>query len=406
MKRVRWQYIISLVGLVSLSCAYFLFWMRMFQDPILYTGTDFVTFYTVGRIGSELGLEHVYKLSEQHRVQEELVGFSIDVSAVLPHNHIPLLNPLLGFLFEISKGDFLLSMVIWNVLMLALTVLSIIILLKSSSDLINHSMLIFLSLLYFFPIFVSILLGQDTALLLLGVSLWIFGIRKENAHVSGLGLALTTFRPHIALILAVPFLFAPHKAGKWFLVYASLMVLLSIIPLGLGGIADFFTILDYTTTRFEAKDMANFMGIFARTFSAGPKLTCVMGWGGYLSAITGACIFWKKTTTIKPEYAGIILIVSLFFVPHLFYHDFSLLLIPLLLVIEALAQHKKLTVTHLSALFFGLSILFMLGYSSPSIQFLLPHLSMILLIIILIRRARDFGFDNIIDYKNADKLYF
>jgi hypothetical protein len=65
--------------------------------------------------------------------------------------------------------------------------------------------------LLFEPLFISVLKGQDSALLLLGGLLWFCGLTRNNDRLAGLGLSLTLIRPQIAILLAVPFLFRQRK---------------------------------------------------------------------------------------------------------------------------------------------------------------------------------------------------
>ena len=41
------------------------------------TGTDFIAFYTAGRVAGEYGISHTYDVELQKSVQDEILGFSI-----------------------------------------------------------------------------------------------------------------------------------------------------------------------------------------------------------------------------------------------------------------------------------------------------------------------------------------
>lgn len=388
MQKIRWSRIIAIVGLVSLTCAYLFLWLGMFTSHEQRTGTDFVTFYTVGRLGNELGLDKVYKFSEQHRIQEELVGFPVAATSVMPHNHVPLINPLLVLLIQVTQADFLAGMLIWDAVMLGLSALAVFVLQKLQPDATPNRPLRFVSALYFYPIFVSILLGQDTALVLLGAALWVWGLKQKNDHLSGLGLALTTLRPHLALVLAIPFLFNRRKIWWWFFVYAAVMVVLSILPLGVNGVLDFFHILTDTVVRSKEYEMVNFIGLLVRVVPLDSTVLRSLGWGLYLTSIAGVSLLWKQSKEIQIEHAGIAIVLALFFAPHLVYHDLSLLLIPLLAILWEQTQQGRLRLGDIPSLLFGLSMLLMLSFASRFTQFLLPYLLMLGLLYFLFKNIR------------------
>ena len=65
----------------------------MITSPEQRTGTDFIAFYTAGRIAQEQGIHDVYNIAYQQSVQENLLGFPIANNQPLLYNHIPFLIP-------------------------------------------------------------------------------------------------------------------------------------------------------------------------------------------------------------------------------------------------------------------------------------------------------------------------
>ena len=75
-----------------------------------------------------------------------------------------------------------------------------------------------LEILVFFPIAVALTQGQDTALLFLGASAFVVLLRADRDLAGRAVLSLTVIRPHIALGIALPFLFARRQVFLGFLV--------------------------------------------------------------------------------------------------------------------------------------------------------------------------------------------
>src|SRR3972149_4511659 len=80
----------------------------------------------------------------------------------------------------------------------------------------------------FLPLFFSLMNGQDTAFLFLGAAIWMYGLFSGKETVAGLGLSLTTIRPHIALILALPMLFSHRKVFWGVVLGAGLLAVFSL----------------------------------------------------------------------------------------------------------------------------------------------------------------------------------
>ena len=75
----------------------------------------------------------------------------------------------------------------------------------------RERMLFIAAFMLYYPTFISLLKGQDTAFLLLGGTLWVYGLLKEKDPLAGLGLAMLVIRPQIALVLAIPFIFKRRR---------------------------------------------------------------------------------------------------------------------------------------------------------------------------------------------------
>ncbi|HMD82306.1 MAG TPA: glycosyltransferase family 87 protein [Anaerolineales bacterium] len=378
--------ILIIAGSVSLFVSYLGIWVRMISDPVERTGADFIHFYSAGRIAQSQGAPYVYDLSLQQKVQEEQVGFSLVPGQVLPYNHIPYLIPILRTIATTSYID---SFYRWDSIMLLLYIGGVIILsglLKQSS--LNRGSIVISAIgsILFLPVFVSLLNGQDTAFLFVGAAIWMYGLVSGKEFLAGAGLSLTTVRPHIALILALPMLFRHRKVFLAFALSAGGLALLSVLILGMNGVQDFIDVLLitaggewYGTKQFA---MFNLIGLLTRTF---PWLEAdtirTFGWTIYGMMTIFLCIFWARTKDLKTGRIGLTVILALFSVPHLHFHDLTLLLIPIYDLVRLSKQDSHLKTSIATTLPVAISLILLLSNVSPFLQYSVPYFIMLALAI-------------------------
>lgn len=301
----------------------------MIASPSLRTGTDFSAFYAGGRVAQTHGFSNAYKIELQQSVQEELLGFPLVEGQALLYNHIPYLLPILSLLVS---ENYVTSFLQWALLMIVAYTAGVLVFLRNTR--IGFNPLLLIGALLFFPFFQSILLGQDTALLFLGVAIWCAGMKTKNDWLAAIGLALTTVRPHLCLALAIP-LFFSHRSVAWkFILTAGILILFSLILIGKEGSLDFVHILQISAggTWYGMKEsaMVNLIGLLTRiSHGIEPELIRALGWAGYGIGILLSIMVWRRYETDLPVKISMTIIFALFFAPHLHYHDLTLLVIPL-----------------------------------------------------------------------------
>ncbi len=376
--------IFIIAGIVSLFVSYLGIWVRMISDPVERTGADFIHFYSAGRIAQSQGATHVYDLSLQQKVQEEQVGFSLVPGQVLPYNHIPYLIPILKAIVNTNYID---SFYKWDSIMILLYIGGVMILsglLKQASlDRSSISMTATGSLL-FLPVFVSLMNGQDTALLFLGAAIWMYGLVSGEEFLAGVGLSLTTVRPHIALILALPMLFRYRKVFVGFALGAGGLALLSVLILGMNGVREFIDVLLitaggewYGTKQFA---MFNLIGLLTRTFPLLEADTIrTFGWTIYGMMTIFLCIFWARTKDLQTGQIGLTVILAVFSVPHLHFHDLTLLLIPIYDLIRLSKRDSQPKTAIATTLPVAISLILLLSNVSPLLQYTVPYFIMLAL---------------------------
>ena len=384
MKNVDFRRVFVITGLSALVIIYAVLWVRMITSPAARTGADFIAFYAAGRISLTGQFIEVYVPQAQQVVEQSVLGFPILAADLNPFVHPPFILPVLAL---IAILPYVGAFSAWALLLLVLYSIAALVLIRTLPQG-KHYRVLFVSVLLFFPAFVSILNGQDSALLLLGASIWLVGLLKGDDQLAGAGLALTAIRPHIALLLAVPFLFKQRKVWWWFLLSASGLALISILLIGVRGTLNFLHILTISASgegyKINELAMLNFIGLLQRLvhgFSAESARTA--GWIVYSLAIASLCILWLRSEKIGEKEVGLAALIAIFASPHLHYHDLVLLLIPIFCLIILTARRSFLELK--TSVLFPLMASWLLVVSNflPALKFSVPYILGLILAIAL-----------------------
>ncbi len=386
MKGVNFRRVLVVGSLAALFIPFIVLWARMITSRTERTGSDFIAFYAAGRVAQTAGLAHVYDPALQQAVEEREVGFVLVPGQVLLYNHVPYLVPLL---MTLMSEDYVASFARWVLVLVALFVAGTTLLaglLRRAGWEKDAVWITAAGMLTFFPLFVSLLNGQDTAFTLLGLCLWLFGLLTGRDWLAGLGLALTTVRPHIAALLAVPFLFRRQKVFGWFCIGTGVLGLVSLSLLGWEGMRGFLDLLLVSTGGewygMNEAAMVNLVGLLTRLLSGlESHFIHWAGWGAYLAAGLGLCILWARNRTLDAQHFGQAVILAIFFAPHLHYHDLTLLLIPFVCVMLYMVRNKWVGQEYAALLPLIISLILLLGSLIPGLKYNLPYLVMILLTI-------------------------
>src|SRR5512134_515884 len=225
MGTLNYRRILAFVGVFSLMSYHIFYWVNLLNDPDQRTGSDFIGFYNFGRILQEKGIQSIYDIAEQERIEEEVVGHPV---TVIFYTHLPYIAPLAAALVD---EDYLASFKRWALILLLLNALNVY-LLANLLDLKRftreNGLILVLGAFFFDPTASGFMNGQDTAFLLLGAALWLRGMTSQKYLMAGLGLSLTTVRPQVALFLAIPFLFRHRKVFWGFVLGSSILAGISL----------------------------------------------------------------------------------------------------------------------------------------------------------------------------------
>ena len=376
--------IFIIAGIVSLFVSYLGIWIRFINDPVERTGADFIHFYSAGRLAQSEGAAHVYDLLLQQKIEEQQVGFPLAPGQVLPYNHLPFLIPILQ---TVVNTDYVNSFYKWVFIMIVLFITGIFtlgrMLIESGMDR-KSILLTSIGSFLFLPLFFSLMNGQDTAFLFLGAAIWMYGLVSGREMLAGLGLSLTTVRPHIALILALPMLFRYRKVFLGFALGAGVLALVSFLIIGMEGTQEFINVLLISAGGewygMKQYAMYNLIGILTRNLPwLGSETIRTIGWMVYGATIIALCIFWARSKDLQVGQIGLTVILALFSVPHLHFHDLTLLLIPIYELVRSSAQNERLKTSIATVLPIAISLLLLIGNISPLLQYTFSYLIMLAL---------------------------
>jgi len=377
---IDWRRVFIITGLAGLVVIYALLFVRLLSTPAEATGSDFISAYTGGRVADLWGPDQVYNLDDQQAVQAQVVGFALAPGEVLMFNHPPYLVPLLAVLMDRS---YLASLARYAVLMALIYAFGMLVAwswLRLEGWARSPTWLALAGMVTFYPLFVSLLNTQDTALLVLGGLLWLLGLRQKKDLPAGLGLALTTVRPHLALLLALPFLFHRRRVFWGFCVGALGLGAVSLLSVGAGGLQAYLHLL-LTAAGGEwfgmhESSMVNLLGLLTRLFPQGGSPIHWIAWGAYAAALAAACIVWACSRDLDERAFGILVLAALFFAPHLHYHDLAFLLVALLPVMTRAVRAGSLRPATAVVVLLAVSFVLLLGWMVPAVRFDVPFLLM------------------------------
>lgn len=328
---------------------YIFMWFRLLNDSSL-KGMDFISFYTAGRIARESNYHQLYDLDTQRAIQHTIVSADTFAGGANLSQHPPYIAPVLSLL---AVDDFVHSYILWTIIRLLIIAacgeLIRHFLLWKSWDL-KHSKLMVVGSLCFFPFFLGLLGGQDTAFIMLGLLLWMFGLLERRELHAGIGLALASLSPLITGALAIPLLATRRKASLWFILAMLGLILYSLILIGFQGGKDFIGLMRLSSQGegfgLNQSSMYNLLGLLIRSFPDANigKLRSI-AWVAYILSILILCIYWwnkQDRLTIKPISIAFVLVT--FTAPHLHLHGISYLLPPLIGVATILYDQGSKTI--------------------------------------------------------------
>jgi Glycosyltransferase family 87 len=303
---------------------------------------DFTIFYTAGKCVNEGRGRQLYDLEMQFASQRSFAPQVRRRDNPLPFNHPPfealLFVPLAGLPYATAY-------LVWGVFNLVL-ILGFWTLLRPSLPTLHNLLpaLPLLAMFAFFPIVMALLQGQDSILLLFlyGLAFWILATGRP--FIAGLCLGLTLFKFQFVLPFMIVLLIRRQwKAVAGFTFTAFVLLLVSAAVVGWNGVIAYprFVIrLNRSAAQagIDPRDMPNLRGLIAGSLNlAGlPAMLLIITLSIVLLALVVR--WWNVEPGQKFELGfSLCLAVTTMTSYHLFVHDLSILMLPILLLAELLA---------------------------------------------------------------------
>jgi hypothetical protein len=306
---------------------------------------DFPVFYSNAQMVREGQAAHLYDFDA-----ENLFVRRVSDVARAPNNHLP--YELLIFI-PFTYLHFGAAHLLWTLVSMGIVVGVALLMWNAVSTGLSLGPTL-LTTLAFFPVWYCLLQGQDSILLvfLFALSFWLWKRGREDA--AGFVLAMGLFRPQLVL----PFALVVFLAGKWkfvrgFVPGAVFVVLLSVQVVGVHGMADYARILLSQGTLGSASAlsqqwqvhlglMPTLRGLLSIVLPASVPANIR---NFLLVSVTSVGLVWavkalrglKEGPAFDMAFAvavGVVTVVSFHSLPH----DFSLMILPLLIAGGALAS--------------------------------------------------------------------
>ena len=325
---------IFLAGMLCLHVAIF----TQLRERIWRGYPDFTVLYTGGMILRQGLGPRLYDATTQQRVQEEFAGSMDSRRGPLPYIHPPFEALIFVPLTRLSyRGAFLL----WDLLNV-LALFKVALILRRHLELLLRAPVwkLVLSFLAFFPVFICLLQGQDSVLLLLFCALAYGALKKERDVLAGCWLAMAALKPQVALpLLLLLVLWRRQRVALGFSLVAVVLGAISFVLIGWQGV------LRYPGYAVEVARTPSWGGVPAALM---PNLRgLIEGWPWELPAILLAAIVATASAALFFLFAkkgrvashapfdlqfSMAVVVAVFVSWHTNAHDLSLLILPLALL--------------------------------------------------------------------------
>jgi hypothetical protein len=379
---------------------FLLFWHA--KNNALKGSADFSGYYAAVRMvrlgqGSQL-----YNIAAQGRMQSLLFPKVTTRNGTLVYEHPPfetlLFLPLAYFSYPAAYY-------IWGAFNLLLLLLTAVLLWPYLTELKNlWAPLPFLGILCFFPVFVDLLQGQDSILLLLVFTAVFISLKKGYDFRGGIMLALGLFKFQYTLPFLVPFiLWRRWKFLEGFAVACVIPFLLSLPVAGFRGTLSYLTFLSNLVRGVSSHDVQNALGMGANTLPnirgaiemITPSLFPHSFQKPLIVLVSGLAVLWlaRRWPLGRPlsEKAfdlgfSLAVVTSVLVSYHLQMHDLSLLLIPFILTLnwtlkgEICGGRRRLLMYGIVLLFFLSPVYLLLIMRDKVFLLFLPILAFLILL--------------------------
>ena len=300
--------------------------------------SDFVSFYTAGKILQRGQAHSLYDLALQNEVQRE-VAPNVEIRQAA----LPFVRPAFeAWLFwPLAYLPYSAAFIMWNAASCGCLIVSVLVLRQAIPELTRFSLVFsLLAVFTFFPVFITLLQGQDSILLLLVYAVGFRLLVRNRWFASGVVLGLGIIKFTLVLPFLIVFLFRKKAAViLGFAVTSFALLGVSAGTAGLAGIEQYpkFLLKVERLTRGVnvPQDMPNLRGLLA--IASREKLPPAVNLGllSLASVLLLGVVIWKwgpfpKNAELDLKIGfSLNLVVTILVSYHCHVFDLALLLIPL-----------------------------------------------------------------------------
>jgi hypothetical protein len=361
----RWKLVLYFTAMVALQCG--VLWQARRSIPAGLP--DFSIFYTAAKIlaagqGHELYDDHL-----QETVQHSFAQRAVERrGTILPFNH----PPFEAIIFvPFAHVTYLAAYLIWAAINLALLFGLLYLLRPRFARLGQEPFWLWgLAALAFFPVFIALIQGQDSILLLFCYCMAFICLRRNAEWQAGSWLALGLFKFNLVVPFVLP-LFAlwRKKIVGAFTAVAALLLALGLMVTGWSGLVNYPAYV--WMTEHDQKyvwntphgNIANLRGMVRAVFSGLqnpiPEIVLTVASAAILVAV--AYTWRKKQLSLVsgpslPYAIGLVATVLLSY--HIYVHDLSVLFLAILIVVEFLRTGPAIPAWIKKSLYGCIAVLF------------------------------------------------
>ncbi|HEY3312526.1 MAG TPA: glycosyltransferase family 87 protein [Anaerolineales bacterium] len=387
LKRIDFQ-MICVLGMLTVGLLFYLGYANwLLHDPVESRSMDFMCYYSVAQITRQQGIAQIYKIDLQNQAYQNVLGYYRGKNQNPLFLHPPYLVPILA---SFTSNHYEVTYLIWMLCLLFIILTYLWLLTSLLPELPKPWPWLLAGSLFFRPVFISILQGQDSAFLLLGLSVFLWGMLNERESMAGLGLSLLTLRPQMALFFILPMFFWSRRAFWAYLSGCLFLVMVSIFMLGSQGTLDYIQILKISSGGewfgMSETHMVNLLGLALRSFpTLDAKLVRTAAWWFFGLSMLGTGLFFALSKMSFGKKFGLGILIFVLASPHLHYHDLSLLVIPTTIWLRELGRERPESLKTASLVMVSINMLMLFTFMLFSI-YIIPYFLVCLLTYALLRQ--------------------
>lgn len=340
------------INAIVLACALLIPGIKS-TDPFY---GDYRGYYSAGQ-QARLSPGSIYNWDAQVAAQRAAFGNSKFLAFIHPPLELLLFAPL-------SKLPYSESLNLWRAINLALLLLSAWMISVATKTDFKTVALITASL---YPVFVSLLIGQDGILILLLVAASFQLLRQNSDFAAGLVLSLVvSIKPQLPLVLAIAlFAIGRKRFVASFMVCSAVVTLASLAYMGRVGVRDVMVSAQRAEQTGNIAMMPTIRGVVAR-FAADPQ---ALSLAVFLLLLGVFFVLWRRSHSLDFAFSTAICVSGCAAI-HVFPYDLPVFAIPIVLLLKA----PKPSDARLLALLCSAPLYITLSYFHLESLFVLPTL--------------------------------